>query len=59
VATLFNYFSVSSTEPALSVAPSEVINKEVDAKEVERCKVPDFAKAMGHEEKWKLHNNCK
>ena len=21
--------------------------------------VPDFAKAMGHEEKWKLHNNCK
>lgn len=27
--------------------------------ELERCKVPDFAKAMGHEEKWKLHNNCK
>jgi transposase len=21
--------------------------------------VRDFAKAMGHEEKWKLHNNCK
>ena len=39
--------------------PNEVMNKEVDAKEVERCKVPDFAKAMGHEEKWKLHNNCK
>jgi len=31
----------------------------VDAAEAERCKVPDFAKAMGHEEKWKLHNNCK
>lgn len=30
-----------------------------DAAEAERCKVPDFAKAMGHEEKWKLHNNCK
>jgi hypothetical protein len=30
-----------------------------DPAEVERCKVPDFAKAMGHEEKWKLHNNCK
>jgi len=29
-----------------------------DAAEAERCKVPDFAKAMGHEEKWKLHNNC-
>lgn len=59
VATLFNYFSGSSTEPALSVAPSVVINQETDAKEAERCKVPDFAKAMGHEEKWKLHNNCK
>ncbi len=31
----------------------------VDAAEAERCKVPDFAKALGHEEKWKLHNNCK
>jgi len=30
-----------------------------DPAETERCKVPDFAKAMGHEEKWKLHNNCK
>jgi hypothetical protein len=27
--------------------------------EEERCKVPDFAIAMGHAEKWKLHNNCK
>ena len=31
----------------------------IDPAEAERCKVPDFAKAMGHEEKWKLHNNCK
>lgn len=30
----------------------------LDAAEAERCKVPGFAKAMGHEEKWKLHNNC-
>jgi hypothetical protein len=30
-----------------------------DPAEVERCRVPDFAKALGHEEKWKLHNNCK
>jgi hypothetical protein len=29
-----------------------------DAAEEERCKVPAFAKAMGHEEKWKQHNNC-
>lgn len=26
--------------------------------ERERCKVPEFAKKIGHEEKWKLHNNC-
>jgi Domain of unknown function (DUF4395) len=31
----------------------------MDPAEIERCKVPDFAKALGHEEKWKLHNNCK
>jgi hypothetical protein len=31
----------------------------VDPSEAERCKVPDFAKAMGHESQWKLHNNCK
>lgn len=30
-----------------------------DPAEAERCKVPDFAKALGHEEKWKLHNNCR
>jgi uncharacterized membrane protein len=30
-----------------------------DSAETERCKVPDFAKAIGHEAQWKLHNNCK
>jgi len=30
-----------------------------DLAEAERCKIPDFARAIGHEEKWKLHNNCK
>ncbi len=30
-----------------------------DPAEQERCKVPEFAKAIGHEEKWKLHNNCR
>jgi hypothetical protein len=29
-----------------------------DPSEIERCKVPEFAKAIGHEEKWKLHNHC-
>ena len=37
----------------------ELLPSPADAAEAERCKVPDFAKAMGHEEKWKLHNNCK
>jgi hypothetical protein len=27
--------------------------------EADRCKPPAFAVAMGHEEMWKLHNNCK
>ncbi len=30
----------------------------VDGGEAERSKVPHFAKAMGHEEKRKLHNKC-
>ena len=29
-----------------------------DPAEAARCRVPDFAKAIGHEAKWKLHNNC-
>lgn len=31
----------------------------VGSEEAERCKVPAFAIAIGHVEKWKLHNNCK
>ncbi len=41
----------------ITATPAESVP--VDAAEAERCKVPEFAKAMGHEEKWKLHNNCK
>ena len=32
---------------------------DIDPAQAERCKVPEFAKALGHEEKWKLHNHCK
>lgn len=39
----------SATEPAAPIDPAEAA----------RCKVPEFAKALGHEDKWKLHNNCK
>jgi hypothetical protein len=42
-----------------SEAPTTPTAAALDPAEAERCKVPDFAKAMGHEDKWKLHNNCK
>lgn len=48
------YAKAQAPAPVESAAPSPA-----DAAEAERCKVPDFAKAIGHEEKWKLHNNCK
>ena len=40
-----------SADPAAQSAP-------VSPAEEERCRVPEFAKKMGHEEKWKLHNGC-
>lgn len=54
---------VYSTAPAKTgiatqVAPDSQATP-IDPAQAERCKVPDFAKALGHEEKWKLHNNCK
>lgn len=58
VALIFKYFSdAAATKP--EIAQSQSGAAAVDPKEAERCKVPDFAKAMGHEEKWKSHNNCK
>jgi hypothetical protein len=36
-------------------APSAVL----DPAEAKRCAVPAFARAIGHEEKWKRHNNCR
>lgn len=42
-------------EAPATVKPAAPINPA----EAERCKIPDFAKALGHEEMWKLHNNCK
>jgi cbb3-type cytochrome oxidase subunit 3 len=38
---------------------SAALPANLDPAEQARCKVPEFAKAMGHEEKWKLHNNCR
>jgi hypothetical protein len=39
--------------PALHGAPNPPTGSEA-----ERCRVPDFAKAMGHETIWKQHNGC-
>jgi len=51
--------------PVLDTARSQVSSKDPAARtspaspaEEERCRVPEFAKKMGHEEKWKLHNGC-
>lgn len=41
--------------PAATVPPAAGVR---DPAEEARCKVPAFAKAMGHEEKWKQHNHC-
>lgn len=54
---------VYSTGPQKPAAASQTSTatpaSPMDPAEAQRCKVPDFAKALGHEEKWKLHNNCK
>jgi len=44
---------------ALQASPAPAQQAPIDPAEAERCKVPEFAKALGHEEMWKLHNNCK
>jgi hypothetical protein len=49
---------VGQTQPP-GTAEASVSPPAADPAEAERCKVPDFAKALGHEDMWKLHNNCK
>jgi hypothetical protein len=38
---------------------SDFVEQRQDTGTADRCKVPDWAVAIGHAEKWKLHNNCK
>lgn len=40
-----------SADPAVQASP-------VSPAEEERCRVPEFAKRLGHEAQWKLHNGC-
>jgi len=44
--------STPHTMPAAAAAAP------ANASDAARCEVPVFAKAMGHTDKWKLHNNC-
>jgi hypothetical protein len=44
--------------PASSSAPAADPAQATDPAELARCKVPEFAKAIGHEAMWKLHNGC-
>jgi len=53
------YASGPQPVQAVQAVPQAAPAAPVDPAEAERCKVPEFAKAMGHEEMWKLHNNCK
>jgi len=48
----------SSTPQPRIAEPSATQPMQANPSEEERCRVPEFAKKMGHEEKWKLHNGC-
>jgi hypothetical protein len=49
--------TMQSTSSVPLVQPLSTADGQAKAEE-ERCRVPDFAKKLGHEEKWKLHNGC-
>jgi hypothetical protein len=46
------------TPPASTSAPAPATAAPTDPAEAARCEVPAFAKAIGHEAMWKLHNGC-
>jgi hypothetical protein len=50
------YHHPSGQVEGAALTPS--LSGAIDAAEAERCTVPAFAKAIGHEAMWKLHNNC-
>lgn len=55
--TLFSLGRFVAANPnAIKIQAGDALT--IGKAEEERCKVPDFAIAMGHAETWKLHNNC-
>lgn len=53
------YSADAQESPSAANAETAVQTAPLDPAQAQRCNVPDYAKAMGHEEKWKLHNGCK
>jgi hypothetical protein len=56
-------FNVAGWLNGHPIAPHAVVDVAApqapqDPAEAERCKVPEFAKKIGHEQQWKLHNGC-
>ena len=59
VALLFGLAPVlHSVTPQPRSADASAQPIQVTPAEEERCRVPEFAKKLGHEDKWKLHNGC-
>ena len=65
-AVLFVFLSAIVSLGEFVTSKSDVVQREavgstatVSKAEEDRCKIPDFAIAMGHADKWKLHNGCK
>lgn len=54
-------FAISAHQPPLAAQHAAAKVKPfapLDPAEAKRCEAPAFAKFIGHEEKWKSHNNC-
>lgn len=51
-------FSLNSVNTLASEKENSAEKTAAQKAEEERCKVPAFAKAIGHEELWKKHNGC-
>jgi len=51
------FFSMNTLTATAAEDKAEMTAAEKKAEE-ERCIVPAFAKAIGHEETWKKHNGC-
>lgn len=47
-----------ATTPQPRTVDPTVQSSPMSPAEEERCRVPEFAKKIGHEQQWKLHNGC-